>query len=298
MERQGLHRLVANERKFKAKRTMKPILLPAILSVVLIASTPGSADLNRMIPKGSTYVSMGSSYAAGAGIGPKQTGSPERCDRTTNNYASLVAANFGLNLVDVSCGGATTAHILGPWNELPPQINAIGTSTRLVTVTIGGNDLGLVGWLFASSCRLGASVLPGPCRTASEPADIDFDTVSRNIRRISQVVHARAPQARLIYVQYLTVNSAHPCPLEAVSQEDAIIAKRIARRLAAVTKTAAREGGAEVLETDVLSRAHTPCSQQPWSHGFYKSYQQGFGAPWHPNAAGHAAIARELGKVL
>lgn len=51
---------------------------------------------------------------------------------------------MGLNLVDVSCGGATTAHILGAWSELAPQIDAVTSDTKLVTVTIGGNDLNYV----------------------------------------------------------------------------------------------------------------------------------------------------------
>ncbi|GGC13951.1 hypothetical protein GCM10011494_35940 [Novosphingobium endophyticum] len=37
-------------------------------------------------------------------------------------------------------GGATTAHILGPWNELPAQIDALTDDTALVTVTIGVAD--------------------------------------------------------------------------------------------------------------------------------------------------------------
>ena len=40
------------------------------------------------------------------------------------------------------------AHVLAPWNELPAQIDAVTPDTRLVTITIGGNDLNYIGNLF------------------------------------------------------------------------------------------------------------------------------------------------------
>jgi hypothetical protein len=60
-------------------------------------------------------------------------------------------------LTDVTCGGATTAHILGAWNELPPQVDALTSDTALVTITIGGNDIGYIGGLIAGSCGAGGA---------------------------------------------------------------------------------------------------------------------------------------------
>ena len=62
-------------------------------------------------------------------------------------------------MVDVSCSGATTAHILKRWGGLPPQIDAVTPAARLVTVTIGGNDVGYVGGLMAASCDADAASL-------------------------------------------------------------------------------------------------------------------------------------------
>ena len=107
---------------------------------------------------------MGSSYAAGAGMGPLQQGSPERCLRTTNNYPSLLAKRLSLRLTDVSCGGATTTHLLSAWNELPAQLDAVTDATRLVTVTIGGNDINYMGALFGGSCRAGVPGRAGKWR--------------------------------------------------------------------------------------------------------------------------------------
>jgi hypothetical protein len=68
---------------------------------------------------------MGSSFAAGPGITTGADATPSRCSRSRDNYANQLARKRGLDLVDVSCSGATTAHVLGSWNELAPQIDSV-----------------------------------------------------------------------------------------------------------------------------------------------------------------------------
>lgn len=265
-------------------------------ALALVLALGGCAHLAGL-PQGAGYVTMGSSYAAGAGIGPKQAGSPPRCDRTVNNYPSLLAKAKGLALTDVSCGGATTAHLLGAWNELPPQIDAVQAGTRLVTITVGGNDLGFVGVLFEGSCRAGVTGF-GPCRPARVPEDADYAALRANLLKIAAEVHRRAPAARIVFIQYVSVVPDALCEKTVIAPEQAAQARVIARRLTAVTAEAARAGGAEVLDADALSRAHTPCAAEPWSAGFYPDYPRSSGAPWHPNAAGHAAIAKALAAMI
>ena len=241
---------------------------------------------------------MGSSYAAGAGIGPKQDGSPPRCDRSINNYASLLAEAARLALKDVSCGGATTAHILGPWNELPAQIDAVSRATSLVTITIGGNDLGYVGTLFNGSCLAGVTGFGGPCRSVPRPSEADYQKLEAGLIQIANEVHHRAPDAKVIFVQYVTLLGTDMCPKTTISPEEAKAARIIASRLAELTRRAAKTGGAELLPADLLSRSHAVCASEPWSNGFYQNYPQSIGAPWHPNAAGHAEIASLLLKWI
>jgi hypothetical protein len=103
-------------------------------------------------PAGGKYVAMGSSFAAGPGIAPAADNPGNRCRRSAQNYAHQLARRHNLSLVDVSCGGSTTEHLLGPWNELAPELDAVDVDTLLVTVTTGGNDLGYLGGLAAMSC--------------------------------------------------------------------------------------------------------------------------------------------------
>ena len=65
------------------------------------------------------------------------------------------------DLVDVTYSGATTANVLTDSQRgAPPQIDALDGSEDLVTVTIGGNDVGYVQFLFAAGLRRRARSLP------------------------------------------------------------------------------------------------------------------------------------------
>lgn len=220
-------------------------------------------------------------------------GSAARCGRSSLSYATLLAARLNLDLVDASCGGATTAHLLGPWNELPPQIDAVTPDARLVTVTIGGNDVGFVMNLMIGSCAPQNGRTCPPLRLGSEA---DWAKVESNFREIARQVHKRAPSANLVFVDYVSLlPKITLCAAIPLSAAHADSVRQIAKRLAEINVRVAREEGAQLLKAGELSSSHTPCDKEPWSVGAPKSAP---GAAWHPNAAGHAAIADELAKML
>lgn len=245
---------------------------------------------------------MGSSFAAGPGLGPAEAGSPERCHRTTANYATLVAARLDLRLDDVSCGGATTEHILGPWNELPPQISAVTSDTQLVTVTIGGNDLNYVGNLFAATCPRGSTMHAGKaaftCPEARLPNESDYARVKANLHEIAARVHRQAPHARLVFIQYVTLVPGTACDKGRLSAGLVEPIRELGLRLAAITAKVAKETGAGLVSADELSRDHTPCDPEPWSNGFTPQMASTQSVPWHPNRAGMAGIAKALEEEL
>src|ERR1700712_2315990 len=99
-------------------------LFAAIPAFALAACVTGTGRSGPAIAPGARYVAMGSSFAAGPGVDPVEQ-PPPTCGRSTRNYAHHFAGRRSLMLVDVSCGGATTAHVLGPWQDIPPQIDSI-----------------------------------------------------------------------------------------------------------------------------------------------------------------------------
>jgi lysophospholipase L1-like esterase len=278
---------------------LKGFALVAALALAGCATIP---DASSSLPAGSHYVALGSSYAAGANIPPLAEGRPERCGASQRSYSRLLASRLGLALTDASCGGAVTANLLSAWNELPAQVDAVTPDTRLVTITVGGNDLNYMGLMFAGSCRAGISdprrPAGGECPTVPEPSTADYARVQGQIGQVVEEVRARAPQARVVLVQYVALVGDVPCPAAPLGEADAIVARRVAAGLAAATARAAERNGAEVLPVDTASLGHTACSTDPWSRGLAPGYAGADGAPWHPTAAGHAAIAGMLERLL
>ncbi|MET0364703.1 MAG: SGNH/GDSL hydrolase family protein [Sphingobium sp.] len=279
-------------------RTGRKFTLSALLPLAITACASTMQGSAAPSLDGANYVAMGSSFAAGAGIGPLQAGSPARCGRTVNNYATLLAQRLHLFLTDVSCGGAVTANILRPWSELPAQIDAVGPDTRLVTITIGGNDVGYAMGLMGGSCRAGAAFRPGPCFPKPAGGEEAWRKLEQNLGEISQQVSTRAPKATLIFVQYVTLVPPVLCEATTLTPAEAEEYRTLGQRLAEVTDRVARAHGATVLPIDRLSRDHSACSATPWSHGMSAGYDMKQGAPWHPNSAGHAAIAQALAELL
>jgi lysophospholipase L1-like esterase len=271
------------------------LILPLTLAGCVTVSQPAS------LQAGDRYVAMGSSFAAGPGILPAQPGTPARCTRSTRNYASLLAARLGLALDDQSCGGATTAHITGPWSELPAQVDAVNADTRLVTVTIGGNDVGYVMNLFAASCGGGTFTVQGrtiSCPALRPPGAEAYARLEASLREIAAAVRTRAPRARLVFVQYLKLVPDANCAATGLTPEGLIATRAIGEQLGRITAKVAAEEGAEALAINTHSRGHTACDTEPWSVGAKPGDATDSGTPWHPNAAGMRAIAAELERLV
>lgn len=265
------------------------------LAAVVIAASPALAKSDPL-PQGARYVALGSSFAAGPGVGPNTPETPSRCGRGMLNYPNLLAARLKLLLTDATCSGATTEHVLGPWKEVPPQIESVKADARLVTITIGGNDVNFVGNIFAAACERMSS--PDPrCQKWRDIGEDVWKGDEERMRRIVREVRLRAPQARIVFVDYITVlppkGSCASLPISDMRMKQS---RDAARRLAKLTGRVAREEGAEVFRFSALSKRHAPCSAEPWSNGL--TAPEGDGIPIHPNRAGHAAAAEAIARFL
>lgn len=262
------------------------------------------ADQPGQAWSGQEYVALGSSYAAGPGVGDPDPQAPEKSGRSLSNYPRLVAHALDLQLRDVTFSGATTATILTDTQEgQPPQIEAVRPTTRLVTVTVGGNDVGYVAALGAASLPKALRMLPGVGRSLRSALDRDerdraLRLVQGSIRRIVQEIRARAPEARVVLVDYPTVLPAEDLPSLPFSSADAALGRHIAAGLEQATATAAEESGADLVRASEASRLHHAWSPEPWT-----SDQRGVlpftaGDPFHPTSAGMAGVARLVVQLL
>ncbi|WP_267350043.1 SGNH/GDSL hydrolase family protein [Sphingomonas sp. GM_Shp_2] len=280
---------------------MRSITAAAMGMIVFAtASTNAQQTSSTTTPPQARYVSMGSSYAAGPGV-PDAADTDVRCARSTNNYAHQFARKRGLTLVDVSCSGATTNDILAASENAAAQIDAVTADTKLVTVTIGGNDVGFVTLLGSASCRQlqgGKKVLGGKCPAPPEINEDTWRNLSISMKRIADEVRARAPEAKLVFVDYpLVLPQTGRCSATPMTSEEAGSVRAVAERLVAVTAAAARFNNAILVQASTLSIGHDACSLSPWINGFPLPGQRPF-VPYHPNVAGMSAVAEALDKAV
>lgn len=252
------------------------------------------------------YVALGSSMAAGPGIGPRAQGAPRWSGRSAHNYAHLVAERMNLELVDVTFSGATTAHILADRQHgAPPQIAALDGSEAVVTVTIGGNDVGYVPLLMAAALPRRARRLPLLGTRIAELLDRDnrdraLSDVSDSLCAVAKAVCARAPRARVLFVDYLTMLPPAGVSAPPISDADAELGRHVAATLERLTAEAAAASGCELISAGAASRDHHAWSSQPWTTTPAKCVVPlpGRPAPLHPNGAGMRAVAELVAAQL
>ncbi len=249
------------------------------------------------------YVALGSSMAAGPGIRPRAQGAPRWSGRSARNYAHLVARRLNLDLVDVTFSGATTAHVLADRQHgRPPQIEALDGSESLVTVTIGGNDVGYVPLLMAAALPriarglplLGARMAELLDRGSRDRALADvFDALCA----VGTAVRRRAPGARVFFVDYLTLLPPAGVPAPPLADADADLGRHVAATLERLTADAAAATGCGIVGAAAASREHHAWSAEPWTTKPGVPLP-GRPAPLHPNGAGMRTVAELVSAQL
>ena len=97
---------------------------------------------------GAAYVGLGDSYASGEGSSSYLAGSntkTDKCHRATDGYVEQLAAQLGVTPDFAACSGATIPDFTDiniEGNGEQPQLNHLSQQTQLVTLSIGGNDVG------------------------------------------------------------------------------------------------------------------------------------------------------------
>ena len=286
--------------------TVRRLAVAVTAALALIATIAGAAPAAETGP----YVALGDSYTA-APLVLTPVGTPLGCARSDRNYPSLVAAALAPPVFrDVSCSSATTQHMTEPQSVTgatnPPQFGALSADAALVTIGIGGNDVGLVG--AAVECiQLGLLAPTGSaCRSNfATPGGGDrlVDQIAASAPKIAatlQGIHARSPQARVLIVGYPAVapTDGRSCyPLVPLSSDDLAYFDELLRRTNTMLAEQAAANDAEYVDTYADSVGHDVCTLPPtrWFEGVVPTMPA---FPVHPNALGEASMARSVLGVL
>jgi lysophospholipase L1-like esterase len=251
-------------------------LLLALLALLALAAGLLTGVATSAQAATVNYVALGDSYSSGVGAG----GESGSCSISPNAYPQLwTNAHHPTSFKFVACSGAKTTDVTAN------QLSALSSSTTLVSITIGGNDLGFSQVMI--DCNLYSdSTCVNEINAAENTARTQLpgwlDTLYTGIR-------SHAPNAKVVvlsYPRFYDLNTWYPCP--GLSS----------------TKHAKINEGADVLDgvikgevakyanfsfADVRSRfanGHELCDYgSEWLHSVDWS---NLGDSYHPNADGHS----------
>jgi lysophospholipase L1-like esterase len=218
------------------------MLVGAAGSVPFLASSVVSSAATTSTSPYRDYVALGDSYTADVltTFPPTTKYVPLGCAQSTSDYPHQLALLLHVTtFYDASCGGATTDDMTRPQDVTPggnnaPQFSHLTSRTDLVTVGIGGNDIGLVGEAVACLNLVPTPVpgapegLGGSCAAQDTAGGVDqihqdILAAAPKIARTLAQIHQRAPHARILLVNYLDAVpvDGHGCwPLVPVQNED------------------------------------------------------------------------------
>lgn len=280
---------------------------------------------------GGNYVAMGDSFASGEGAGDYHDGTDydnrddywpgnwgnddhNRCHRSSSAYAEQTYNNpefdFEGSFTGVYCSGATQGDLHNPNgsnNFEDPQLDALNEDTSLVTMSIGGNDLGFGAVL--ADCVLngggGVAWTDGCQAKWNDTLDQRLVDLKPQLVALYTQMREKAPNARIVIMGYPRLFNDPPSQElnNMLFNEDQVWMNGKADQLNAMLREAAREAGVEFIDPTSAFLGHgvgAPDGEQ-WINDL------DWGGPglsvtdpgsFHPNAQGHAAMAALLQEQL
>lgn len=246
------------------------------------------------------YVALGDSFSAGSGVLPLSTTANPLCAQSSVNYPHLIAQRTGRALTDATCGGADTADFsTAQYPGTPPQLDAVTTDARLVTIGIGGNDSNVFISLIQNCTAAGLSTLGqgSPCK---DKYGSTYETTIRTttypaVKKAIADARAKAPRATVVVTGYPQVlPPTKGCYLTMpIASGDVPYVNGIEQTLNAVVQQAAKDNDATFVDMWAPSAGHDAC-QLPWVRWVEPAVGGTNFVPVHPNAAGERAYADQI----
>ncbi|MFC5182669.1 SGNH/GDSL hydrolase family protein [Actinomadura harenae] len=253
------------------------------------------------------YAALGDSYSAGVGAeeGLADQNPLSKCDRTSRAYYHTVAKTFSFagGSSFWACSGATTADIRDGKSGEPSQLSRLSEGTSLVTISVGGNDIGFA--KIMAGCVVKLPWSKGCEKQGGDIAD-RMAALRESLPQLISKVTARAPGARVLVMGY-------PRPFSEISVtggdnltlDDQRWLNGRARDLNELIRQAVAEadqhivaahgqGSVEFVDAYNAFSGHEAGSSDPYMNGLSVNLGALAAEPrsYHPTAKGQDALAR------
>jgi lysophospholipase L1-like esterase len=238
----------------------------AVLAVLSSAAAAQAAD---------RYVALGDSYSSGTGT---RTYYDSSCQRSVYAYPYLLAQRrANTSLVFAACSGATTTDVLNN------QVSSLTSTTKFVTITIGGNDAGFSDVITECAKPAWAEDCAGRVTTAQ---NFIRNTLPGRLNNVYTQIKNRSPTATVIVLDYPRLFNGEDCNAGTwFSPDDETRLNATADLLRDVTKARAAAYGFVFKDVIPAFVGHAVCDSPEWLNGLSNPV----GESYHPNTAGHAS---------
>jgi hypothetical protein len=261
-------------------------LFAAALVIALVPASVAQAQATG------EYVALGDSYAAGPLI-PVQL-PPFGCLKSSNNYGQLANRTLAYTYRDATCSGAETEDMTAPQGVSPrpnpPQFDRLTATTTLVSITIGGNDMGFSG--IAEDC-FSQQNAGTPCqdRYVVNGQDEISQRIAETAPKVDAVldgIRSRSPNAKILVVNYAAIlpDQGPGCwPIVPISDGDVPYVRAKQKELNQMLADQAAANGATLVDWYTASIGHDAC-QPPGIKWVEGAVPTNAAAPVHPNLLG------------
>jgi hypothetical protein len=244
-------------------------LATAVFSMVfgLVVAGPAQAA-------GPVYVALGDSYSSGNGAGNYVSAYGD-CHVSSDAYPYLFAAyHAASSFTDNACSGAVTSDVLNN------QLGGLNSSTTLVSITIGGNDVGFSSVM--TTCVEGSDT---DCANAVNAAENTArNTLPAKLDSVYNAIHSKAPNARVVVLGYPHMYTLNTFCI-GMSAADHQKIDEGADVLDSVIQQRAAAHGFVFGDVRPTFSGHELCSGDEWLHSIVISPSW---ESYHPTATGHA----------
>jgi lysophospholipase L1-like esterase len=238
-----------------------------VLLLTLMPSAPAASAVH--------YVALGDSYASGVGAG-NYISSSGSCDRSTNAYSQLWAnAHAPASYVSTACSGAKTTDVTA--NQLGP----LNSTTTLVSITIGGNDVG-----FSSVMEDCVIFSTDTCVSEVNAAETEARTSLPGwLDTTYNAIRSHAPNAKVVVVDYPRFYHDLWYCIGLSSTDRQKINEGADVLDSVISAAATRHGFAFADVRSAFANGHEICDSNSWLHSVdWSDISQSY----HPTAAGQS----------
>jgi lysophospholipase L1-like esterase len=219
------------------------------------------------------YVALGDSYSAGVGT-VDASGS---CGQSPSSYPALWAADHPLAVLHFdACGGATTDDVLAS------QLANLTGDTDLVSITIGGNDVG-----FSPTLTVCTAGTDDDCAAQVAVARAAVTQVlPAKLDATYQAIRQAATNATVVVLGYPHLfDPAAACADGALSVSKRQLLNDADDDLTQVIDDRAQAAGFTFVDVRPVFAGHEICTEAPWINDVSQDRPSD---SYHPNADGYA----------